>query len=635
VWVRGYGLVDSPKMAAHNGDSLALRAMTAPSPAAAAEYYPGVYWYSLLEIPPVSEFPGTGPAGNGISPNMKDQSYWIESIKQSCQSCHALGSKGMRTVPALFNAKADSRAAWRRRVQSGQAESVMQLSLNYIGADRAIKQFSQWTDRIAGGQIPAAQPQRPQGIERNIVVTEWDWSSSRAYGHDAISTDKRNPRVNAFGKIYGAPEESTDLVPVLDPVHNVASEIRHPYADPDTPSSLDLPKGESAYWGMEKIWDGHTSIHNPLMDADGRVWFTARIRPPGKEPDFCRKGSQHPSARVAPLERSARQLSMYEPATGKWTLIDTCFDTQHLYFAHDKDDTLWLSASLPQSGVVGWFDTRKFLASGDPVAAQGWTPIVVDTNGNGRRDDFVGPNDALDPGKDKWVAAAFYGVQPSPVDDSIWGQSMGVGFSRMNQPSFLVHVTLGANPSETALSEIFRPPEGSFGARGIDLDSRGVAWSPLASGELASFDRRKCKEAIGGPEAATGRLCPEGWTLYRFPGPQFSGVGGSGSADQAYYVWVDRFNTLGLGRDVPIVSSNGNESLLALVEGKFINIHIPYPMPFFSKNVDGRIDDPDAGWKGRGLWTTSGTRANFHGEGGKEARPKVFRVQFRPDPLAH
>ena len=69
--------------------------------------------------------------------------------------------------------------------------------------------------------------------------------------------------------------------------------------------------------------------------------------------------------------------------------------------------------------------------------------------------------------------------------------------------------------------------------------------------------------------------------------------------------------------------------------GEFVNLRMPYPQGFFTKNVDGRIDDANAGWKGRGIWTTSGTRANFHSEGGKEAYPKVFKVQMRPDPLAH
>jgi hypothetical protein len=635
VWVRGYGLADSEKVRASNGASLQLHAVAAPTAAAAAEYYPGVYWYSMLDVPGKSEFPGTGASGNGITPEMKDQTYWLDALKHSCQSCHALGSHGVRTVPPIFQKMGTSLTAWRMRTLAGQAGSNMQATLNFMGADRALKEFSKWTDRIASGELPFAQPSRPQGVERNVVVTEWDWSSARAYLHDAISTDKRNPRINANGPIYGATEESTDLVPVLDPVHNTATQIRMPFLDPNTPSSLDLSKGVSAYWGTEKIWDGHTSIHNLILDEKGRVWFTARIRPPKANPAYCRAGSTLPSAQVAPQDESARQLSMYDPATQKWSLIDTCFTTQHLYFGHDPDDTLWTSAGSPGSGVVGWFDTRKYLETGDATQAQGWTPLIVDTDGNGKRDAFVGMNAPVDPAKDKWVRAATYGIQPSPIDDTIWGQSMGVGFSRIDQPSYVVHLIPGSDPPNTALTEIFRPPGDTFGSRGIDVDSHGLVWTPLASGQLASFDRRKCRQPMIGEAAATGKVCEEGWTLYRFPGPQFRGVSDAGSADQAYYVWVDRFDTLGLGRDVPIVSSNGNEALLALVDGKFVNIHVPYPMPFFTKNVDGRIDDPAAGWKGKGLWTTSGTRANFHGELGKEARPKVYKIQVRPDPLAH
>ena len=85
---------------------------------------------------------------------------------------------------------------------------------------------------------------------------------------------------------------------------------------------------------------------------------------------------------------------------------------------------------------------------------------------------------------------------------------------------------------------------------------------------------------------------------------------------------------------MPIAEANGGEALIALVNGKFVNIHIPYPMGFFSKNVDGRIDDPNAGWKGRGVWSNTGNRTPFHIEGGKENSPKVVHFQMRPDPLA-
>jgi hypothetical protein len=504
-----------------------------------------------------------------------------------------------------------------------------------MGIDAALKNYADWTDRIAGGELPFAKPERPKGIERNMVVTMWDFSTPKYYLHDGISTDRNNPRLNANGPIYGAPEESTDMVPVLDPVKNEASFIKHPYRDPNTPSSTSLPMQPSAYWGKEPIWDGHSSMHNAMMDSEGRVWFTARIRPIPANPAFCKKGSDHPSAKVAPQDSSFRQVSVYDPKTKEWKHVDTCFSAHHLYFGHDANRTLWTSAGPPNSGVVGWINTKMFLETGDEAKSQGWTPIIVDTNGNGKRDDYVGPNDPVDPKKDKRLMAAFYGIMPSPVDDSIWGQSTGIGFSRLDQPGYVVRIIPGSNPAETALAEVFVPPEGAWSPRGIDVTSDGVVWTPLASGHIASFDRRKCTRPQNGPEAASGKLCPEGWTLYRMPGPQFKGLDPSGSANHAYYLWVDRYDTLGLGKDVPIAMANGSESLMAVVDGKIVDLRIPYPLGFFTKLADGRIDDPNAGWKGKALWTMSGTRTVFHNEGGTQNHPKVYKVQIRPDPLAN
>ena len=633
VWVRGYGLVDSPKVSTPRGKLLNLAATPAPTPAAAAEYYPGVYWYSMLKIPPESDFPGTGEKGNGIPEVMKSQAYWIDTVKNSCQSCHAMGSAGVRRVPAELGKFENGFAAWARRTQSGQAMTNMAVTLARIGPEKGLQLFADWTDRIAAGELPFARPERPRGIERNMVVTMWDWSSPKYYMHDAVSSDKRNPRVNAGGVIYGSPEESTDLIPVLDPVRHTATSVRHPFVDPKTPSSLTLPMQPSPHWGKEPIWDGHSSIHNPMMDERGRLWVTARIRP-AANPAYCKTGSDHPSAKVAPQDESARQISVYDPKTAKWSHVDTCFTTHHLYFGHDKNRTLWTSAGQPYSGVVGWIDTKKFDATGDGVKSQGWTPLILDTNGNGRRDAYVEAKDPLDPAKDKRIMAAFYGVQPSPVDDSIWGQAMDVGFSRIDQPGYILRLVPGPDPANTALTEVYLPPDGVYGSRGVDLTSDGVVWSAFSSGHMASFDRRKCKGPLNGPLAATGKHCPEGWTVHKYPGPQFKGVSDSGAADHAYYIWVDRFNTLGLGRDVPIASTNGGESLLAVVDGKFVNLRVPYPLGFFTKNVDGRIDNPATGWKGRGLWTTSGTRTVFHNEGGTKNYPKVYKVQIRPDPLA-
>ena len=630
IWVRGYGLVDSPKVQATPGKVLNLTATVAPNPHAAAQYYPASYWYSLLHVPDKNEFPGTGPQGNGISANIKSQAQWLERIKtDSCWSCHQLGNKATREIPAALGTFDSPVKAWERRIQSGQAGGNMVAGIGQLGKDRALASFADWTNRIAAGELPPVPP-RPQGLERNIVITEWDWATPKAYLHDEIATDKRNPAVNANGLLYGAPELSTDLVPVLDPVHHRATQIKMPVRDLKTPTP-DKPLQPSPYWGDEAIWDSQANMHNPMFDEKGRVWFTSVIRP-SENPAYCREGSDHPSAKLFPVNRSGRQLAMYDPGTKQFTLIDTCFSTHHLQFAEDPNHTLWTSSG-GGGDVVGWLNTKMFEATHDEEKSQGWTALILDTNGNGKRDDYVEPNQPVDPAKDKRISGAFYGVTVSPADGSIWGSVLGF-------PGRIVRLNPGPHPPETALAEVYelpwnnpKAPVQGFSPRGLDIDRNGVVWTVLASGHLASFDRRKC-QIVNGP-TATGQHCPEGWTLYPFPAPQFKDVTDSGSVEASYYDWVDQFDTFGLGANVPIATGNGEDALLALVNGKFVVLRVPYPIGFYAKGLDGRIDDPKAGWKGKGLWSTYATRAVAHIEGGKGTTSKVLHFQLRPDTLAH
>src|SRR5688500_9747665 len=64
VWARGYGLVDSDKTTTAPGRIVNITAKVAPTPAAAAHYYPAIYWYSMLKIPTEAEF--ANPSGSGI-----------------------------------------------------------------------------------------------------------------------------------------------------------------------------------------------------------------------------------------------------------------------------------------------------------------------------------------------------------------------------------------------------------------------------------------------------------------------------------------------------------------------------------------------------------------------------------------
>src|SRR5258706_547839 len=133
-------------------------------------------------------------------------------------------------------------------------------------------------------------------------------------------------------------------------------------------------------------------------------------------------------------------------------------------------------------------------------------------------------------------------------------------------------------------------------------------------GLVASCDRRKGKGPLTGPKA-TGNPCRAGWAFYQSPGPGSQGMA-ENSAESSYYTWVDQHNPFGLGEDVPMSTANLNDGLVALKDGKMILLRVPYPLGFYAKGFDGRIDDANAGWKGRGLWTTSGDRAPWLMEGG-------------------
>ena len=135
------------------------------------------------------------------------------------------------------------------------------------------------------------------------------------------------PPSTPMGRSTGRPKRAR-FVSVLDPLRNEASEILHLIAIPRRRQRRTCRSGLPCTGGTSRSGTAHQhpqSDHGPK----GRVWFTARIRP-AANPDFCRTGSNHLSAKVAPIGESARQLSMYDPKSGKWSLIDTCFTTQHL-----------------------------------------------------------------------------------------------------------------------------------------------------------------------------------------------------------------------------------------------------------------------------------------------------------------
>lgn len=662
VWVRGYGLVDStPTMMMPESKQITLKVNSAKTPQEAAKVYPGDYWLSLMSPPPASMFPGTGepPSGNGLGKTMPDQAHWIYTLKSNCNFCHQLGNALTRDVTHVEKAHPDAKTsveAWEWRLGTGVRGNSMYTALTQMGKTESLKTFASWSDRIAAGEVPPAPP-RPKGVERNVVVTLWDVGDDHSFMHDQISTDKQKPTVNAFGRNYAVNAGHGQLV-ILDTQENNTFALDIPTREDRSkvPSRFPPPNRPSMFWGEEHLWSGPNydpaDPHNPMIDSKGRVWMTSKIRS-NKDPEWCSDKSNK-YADWFPLTFSARQTSYFDPKTRQFTLIDTCFSTHHLQLDNDPDETMYYNEL--SGPIIGWVDTKVYDQTHDEQKAAGWCGQVLDTNGDGKitrpwnvirpgrggedllyNGDTAGgpaegrgrgtPTGTLDPKLDTMVSYNLYSVIPSPIDDSVWGISE-------RYPGYLIRMQRGNNPPETCKSELFKVPSPYYDPRGVDIDTNGVVWTALAAtSDLASFDVRKCKD-LNGPAKTDGSQCKEGWTIYQTPGPKLKGT--DVPSDFHYYNWVDQFNISGFGKNTPFATGSNSDSLIALnpQTKQWTYLRVPYPLGFYSRGMDGRIDDPNAGWKGRALYSNYGTHFVWHIEGGKGTKGKIVKFQIRPDPLA-
>ena len=107
-------------------------------------------------------------------------------------------------------------------------------------------------------------------------------------------------------------------------------------------------------------------------------------------------------------------------------------------------------------------------------------------------------------------------------------------------------------------------------------------------------------------------------------------------ANESYLTHMDLHDALGLGKDAPMYGSVNTDAIevLNLQTRQFVTLRVPYPMGFFPRSANGRIDDPKAGWKGKGLWADFASYAGWHIEGGPGTLPKAVKFQLRPNPLA-
>ena len=388
-----------------------------------------------------------------------------------------------------------------------------------------------------------------------------------------------------------------------------------PKVPPGKAQSMPVP---SPYWGEKLYWYDPAITNHAAMDSKGRVWMSSRFRLPENQPAFC---ATHPSAALAPQPQSFRQIQYFDPKTRDFKQVDICFDVHHVQFANDADETLY--GNGPFSGAIGWVRTRVLDRDRRRRARRraGAAPITtsIRTARSIRR--WIG----------RFATAGIYSVIPHPTDGSVWGAVIGP------MPGRIVRLD-----PKTCVGEAYEPPFdpasgiAAYSPRGIDVDSNGVIWTALAgSGHLASFDRRKCK-VLSGPAAVEGQHCREGWTLHPVPGPRFKNVRGDIAAD---------FQVLQLRRPLTTRSASAPTCRWRTARRpircsccdrteRWLVLRVPYPLGFFSRGMDGRIDDPKAGWKGRGVYANYGPNAVWHVEGGLGTRGAVVKFQLRPDPLA-
>ena len=339
----------------------------------------------MLKIPSAADFGGEEP-----DPEGHHAERWLNQMKNNgCVGCHQLGQKSTRTIPQAFGTFNSPAAAWMRRVSSGQSGQQMTqqlLSLGPLGA----QMLGDWTDRIAKGELPRTKPTRPQGVERNIVVTLEGLGDEKHYLHDVISTDKRNPTVNAYGPLYGSPEYSTDILPVLDPVKNVATTFHATVLDPKMPLSLGPgPRrgadADAAVRLLGRRADLGYARQQPQLDGRRQRprlarGIDARAREPGVLPAGLRPSVRESCSRSR-NRRGRRRCGIRRPGSTRRSIPASRRTIRN------SDSMRTTPSGSAAAAMSSAGSTRRCTdETGDIVKSQGWTPFILDTNGNGKRD---------------------------------------------------------------------------------------------------------------------------------------------------------------------------------------------------------------------------------------------------------
>ena len=415
-------------------------------------------------------------------------------------------------------------------------------------------------DAHAGGELPR---RRAATGRRNFVITQWDWAAPDSFIHDNVSTDKRNPTMYAYGNVYGADRTGGGRLWVLDPLeHTVTMHLVQPRVTRGFDRSID-------YYHDRETGTWMASPHNPMLDEQGRVWMTQPVRP-GSAADTPKWARQAIATETEIRRRSRSRTSSGRRAAmacssdsstpdRKFQQVDTVYNTHHLRSIS--------RAALDQRAATSSrsaCSTRK--SSTRTIRSPPRPPRRRRGCGSTKR-------------REKRPGSG-YATAVSPVDGSVCTASVANGSENK---------LIKFDPATRKFTDYLLPAPGRL-SHGIDFSTDGVVWFSAGSGHLGRLDPKT-----------------EKFTFWQLPGPKYPGTGAeTGSTEYPYFLWVDQFNASGLGQNTVIVTGTSSDSML-IFDPKaetFSVVRMPYPMPFFTRGLDGRIDDARVGWKGRGLWAS-------------------------------
>ena len=316
--------------------------------------------------------------------------------------------------------------------------------------------------------------------------------------------------------------------------------------------------------------------------------------------------------RYRPAADHATQSQQFTP------IPDTCFTLDHNQLG--PDNYLYFGSN----NVVFWLDTATWEKTKNAEASQGWCPAVVDTNGDGKITEWTEPDAPPDPKKDQRLNFGCYMVAVDPLNKN------GVAWCGDN--GRLTRVERGSNPPQTCKAEMYKPPTGQTpevtGDGHAAVDEQGVVWMNWrGSQHLTAFDRRKCK-VTNGPLAATGQACPEGWSVYLKDAPTYAGT--NIQSHMTYLSQIDRHDTLGLGRNLPVYGTVNTVMLVAFRPDRreFVSLIVPPDRVLLAQRT--AASTIKAGWKGKGCGPAS--RLTFRGMKVMEGHGSKA-VKFRCGPI--